>query len=315
MDSGLLAWTKFSEDAKDKIVAEKDLKKRFTWGTRRLDITFAIIKRTDLIVIGAKRSNGKTIFAFDMAQKNANLGHKVLYISLEMTADDIISDFARKYAGWTIEEEYDYKVPETKQQAYERRVQEIKNIKNLFFEGIRRGDNLKWKNILEIINKYKDVDMVFIDNLDRIGAEEKENNNDKQKRIVDSMMGFTVERKVPIVLIHHHRKTSEGKDFGMDELAGSGKIADGADRVLKISYDAKPDMTYPEKYKTKLFLQKARGYNSCSAEIYFIRGTFMDEAPPEGQYFGVYGREIGKSEIVVDNEIPLPTLFDTGKSP
>lgn len=279
------------EDAKKKEIIEKQLavqplekreyKLRYTWGTRQLDTSFGIIKPGNLIVVGAKRGTGKTTYTFDMAVKNANLGHKVLYISLEMSSDEIKEDFARKYAGVTIEEELDYKIPEYKQTSFARRREELGSTPNLFFEGLRRGDNTLWETIVAIIEKYPDINLVFIDNLDRIGADQNENNLDKQKRIIDSIMGFTAEKQVPIVLIHHHRKNTTGKDWGMDELSGSGKIADGADMVMKIIHDPKPDAPYPDKYSTTLLLQKARGYRPAMRTVYFIRGTFVDNPPPD----------------------------------
>lgn len=317
MDSGLEAWKKFNkiedEIVEDTNASEKDFTKRYTWGTRKLDTNFAIIKRTDLIVFGAKRGVGKTIYAFDMATKNAMLGHKILFISLEMTAEEIRNDIARKYAGWTIQEEYDYNIPEFKKQSYERRLQEIFEIKNLYFEGMRRGADVKWDNILGIIGKYKDLDLIFIDNLDKIGCEKYENNLDKQKRIIDNMMGFTADKQIPIVLIHHHRKNTTGKDYGMDELSGSGKIADGADRVLKIIHDPKPDTPYPEKFKTDIFLQKARGYAPSIQTVYFIRGTFVDTPPTEEEYrstVSLIPMTIGEYELSVsrDEELPPPSF-------
>lgn len=255
---------------------------RFTWGTRNLDISFGLIKRGELVVIAAKRGTGKTTYTFDMAQKNAHKGYKILYISLEMTAEQIKADFARRYAGWTIEEEYDFKIPEHKQKAFERRVKELSEAPNLNFEGIRRGGETKWENILEIINKHEGLDLIFIDNLDRISPDHgEESNNDKQKRIIDSMMGFTTERNITILLIHHHRKNTSGKDWGMDELSGSGKIADSADKVVKIIHDPKPEAGYPDKYETKIHLQKVRGYHPSVQTIFFIKGTFCDKAPPE----------------------------------
>lgn len=254
---------------------------RFTWGTRNTDIGLGIMKRGELVVIAARRGNGKTTYTFDIAQKNAHKGYKVLYISLEMSAEMIKEDFSRKYAGWTLEEEYDFKIPDFKINAFKRRKKELSEVPNLYFEGIRRGAGAKWTDILETINKYENLDLVFIDNLDLISSDKQEDNNERQKMIINNLMGFTAERNITIILIHHLRKSSGNKDYGMDELSGSGKISDGADKVLKITHDPKPDEDYPDKYKTKINMLKVRGYHPSTRDVYFIRGTFVDEAPPE----------------------------------
>ena len=252
--------------------------KRFTWGTDILNHSFAIIKETDFIVFGAKRSSGKTTFAFDMAIKNArDLGHKVLFVSLEMEQKDILDDLARKTASVQISEEYDMYVPDYKKNAYNRRIDAIESISTLMFRGIRRNSDVTWE-MIEAIILAQPVDLVFIDNLDLIAGNRGESDYDRQKRITSSIMGFTSKNKVPIILIHHYRKSGK-EDRGMDELAGSGKIADHADRIIRVMKNSDPDSPYPDKYKSEIYLQKGRGYPECKKSVFFIKGTFVDTPP------------------------------------
>lgn len=258
----------------------KDYKLRYTWGTKNLDDNFAIIKRKTFIVLAAKRGSGKTTLAFDMACKNAILGHKVLFVSLEMEKDLIKEDFARRRAGITIPEERDYKIPELKQKAFEEKIKEIDSIKNLSFSGVQRGSDISWDGIKLLIAQHEDLDLIIIDNLDLIDKNDGEEDLDKQKRIVKNIMNFTSDQQVPVILIHHYRKTQGGgKGAGMDELSGSGKIADSADYVVKVTRTNEPDAVYPEKYCSKIHLQKARGYSESMQSVYFLGGTFVDDAP------------------------------------
>lgn len=274
-------WYKQKES---KLIVKTDYRSRYTWGTQELDMSFAIIKRGNFIIIGAKRSSGKTTFTFDMACKNALLGHKVLYISLEMDECDIINDFARKYSCINIREEYYYEIPEYKKMAFNRKVKEIKSIERLFFRGMRRGDNVNWNSVLNLINDFDDLDLIFIDNLDLIESEGNETDIERQKRITKKIMNFTAEKQIPIILIHHHRKAT-GKDFGSDELAGSGKIADNADIIIKISRNENPEAVYPEKFETRAYQQKGRGYANAAKTIFFMKGSFEDEPFPVEDYY------------------------------
>lgn len=284
-----------------KIKIKDDYKLRYTWGSQLVDEKFAIIKRTDFIVIGAKRSSGKTTYSFDLAHKNARLGHKVLYISLEMEEMEIKEDFARKRAGITIKEELNYEIPEYKMDLYNKKLEELGSEKNLFFAGIRRGGNADWKGIMETINKYNELDLIIIDNLDLIEGIRGENDNERQKRIVKSILNLTSEYKIPLMMIHHYRKgNGSSSSDAMDELSGSGKIADGADRVLKITRNQDPDAVYPDKFKSRLYLQKARGYSEANADLYFIKGTFVDEPPSEDKYNGTYREQDTISNLLND---------------
>jgi len=293
-----------------RLKVKENYKDRYTWGTRGLDTSLAVIKRGNFIILAAKRSSGKSTWSFDMACKNALLGHRVLYISLEMEENSIKEDFARKYAGITVEEEYDYAIPENKQKSFEKKIAEINAISNLFFRGMRRGSSVKWEAIVELINEFDDLDLIFIDNLDLIEGDLRENDLERQKRVTKNIMSLTAEKKIPIILIHHHRKSqTNGKDYGADELAGSGKIGDNADIILKITRNTTPDAVYPDKYRSRIFQQKGRGYSETSRIVYFIRGTFVDEAPQLDQYDGytasLYetGNMIGEPEIVVEENL------------
>jgi len=271
----------------DKSVPIKtDYPLRYTWGTRELDTSLAIIKRGHFVVVAAKASAGKTTFVFDMAVKNARLGHKTLFLSLEMDEQDILDDFGRKFAGITIEEEYDYKIPKDKQALYDKKVKELKETPNLTIKSIRRSGDTQWEDIVQGVKEHGETDLIFIDNLDLIGAKDKENDLDRQKRIVKEILKFTSQTKIPVVLIHHYRKTgTNSKDQGFDEMSGSGKIRDGADRIIKVMRNTNKEAEYPEKYKSTIHLQKGRGYPECSKEVYFIRGTFVDIPPSEDYYY------------------------------
>lgn len=252
--------------------------KRYSWGTYILDHSFAIIKDTNFIVFGAKRSSGKTTFAYDMAMKNArDFGHRVLFVSLEMDEKDILDDFGRKKSAMRIGDEFDKTVPSYTMEAYTRRIDEIEGVGTLIFKGMRRSEDVTWE-MIEAIILAQPVDMVFIDNLDRIAGNKGESDYDRQKRITTKTMGFASENHIPIIMIHHYRKSGK-EDKGMDELAGSGKIADNADRIIRVIKNFDPEAPYPDKYKSEVYLQKGRGYPECKKNVFFIDGTFVDTPP------------------------------------
>ena len=123
-------------------------------------------------------------------------------------------------------------------------------------------------------------------------------------------MKFTSDKQVPIILIHHYRKMAGGgKGHGMDELSGSGKIADSADYVVKVSRSTDPEAVYPKKYCSHVYLQKARGYNESARDIYFIGGTFIDEVPKtkEDIEFDNYGKEdvevISEKKVITEEDM------------
>ena len=104
----------------------------FTWGTEKLDKVITPIEKHHFIIFAGKQNSGKTAFTFDMAMKNAVLGHKVLYISLEMNTANIVIRIARDYAGITKELwRKPQDIPDKQRQAYKKRQEEILSIKTL----------------------------------------------------------------------------------------------------------------------------------------------------------------------------------------
>jgi hypothetical protein len=74
----------------------------------------------------------------------------------------------------------------------------------------------------------------------------------------------------------------------MDELAGSGKIADGADIIINLSRLSveeiiEDNVQFPESRKTILWVQKGRGYTDRVENLYYVGGTFYDygDIPPD----------------------------------
>jgi len=296
------------------IEKKKQYTLRYTWGTQNLNESLAILKRGIFAIVGASRNSGKTTYTFDIACKNALLGHKVLYLSLEMGENELKESFARKYAGITVKEEYYYEIPPGKQNAFERKMNEINSIQNLFFRGMRRGSGKSWEDILDVINEFTELDLIFIDNLDLISGRNGENELVRQKRITETLMGFTKEYEIPVILIHHHRKKigTTKKDHGSDELSGSGKIGDGADYIFKIERCVEPDAPYPLKYETKITQQKGRGYDDVGKKaIYFISGTFVDRPPLD---YKTYNDSLYETaDQVLDNDQPVPDIGEQGR--
>ena len=150
---------------------------------------------------------------------------------------------------------------------------------------MRRGEAILWGTVKSLMES-EAADLIFIDNLDLISSDAREEEMVKQKRIMGNLMSFTSEKNIPVVLIHHYRKGMKGSQ-GMDELAGSGKIADDADILINLSRrtveeSIKDNVDFPESNRTTLWVQKGRGYTDRAEAIYFVEGSFYDRGEIPG---------------------------------
>lgn len=77
-----------------------------TWGLKDLDERTSGIHKGRMVIIGARTSVGKSAFALSSLLRTANAGHGVLYVSLEMTAEELtlraISDLIYSDGGHPI---------------------------------------------------------------------------------------------------------------------------------------------------------------------------------------------------------------------
>jgi len=84
----------------NEVIADIDAEaKVFTWGTENLNSSISPIQQHHFIIVAGDTGAGKTTFCFDVAWKNAVEGKKVLFLSLEMTENEIYNRLARGFAS------------------------------------------------------------------------------------------------------------------------------------------------------------------------------------------------------------------------
>jgi len=267
-----------------KIDFHKNLEKeiKLTWGTEMLDRELTPIDIHHFDVVYGEESSGKSTFTFFVAQQNAKKGNKVLYLSLEMTGENLIEQIARKFSGITKEQHRTKKINEEQKEAFKKKCNELTSEKNLILISITDQTS---KSLIEAIKSIK-PDLVFIDNFDLITKEPRETGLEKQVRVSKEFMDFTNTEKIPIILLHHTNKgNGEAKMNirGISAMSGSNKLADSVDNAFGIWRPAKyvkENQDESLKYKTIIRQDKDRDFGQGAyVDIYFYKGAFIDQMP------------------------------------
>lgn len=253
--------------------------KVFTWGTDNLNKNISPIQKHHMIVLLGKTGQGKTTFCFDIAEKNSRLGHKVLFLSLEMTKDEIETRLARSSAGIKKAEWREKtKISDHKKEIYKKRREELKDNKNLILRGFPREIPATTENIFATISKIK-PDLVFIDNFDLIAKNPKATEYGEQNRIISELTGFAQTENIPLIILHHHKK---GKETDLDSARGSGKITHNPDTVLILSRGYDENASEEDNAKLLVRQEKDRDFGELyMTNIFFYRGSFYDEYPKQ----------------------------------
>lgn len=258
------------EDEQDEIF---NYSEPYTWGTNRLDAFISPIERESYIVLVGETAGGKTLYSFDMAYKNASIGKRVLYLSLEMTAEQLYSRTARGYAGINkLQWRNKKSIPEHQIEAYMRRKAELKDCKNLTMKGVPPNTIITMPVLHEYLTKVKDdFDLIFIDNFGFISPGNKQQLNHEED-VSRSIANLTKQNKVPIILIHHLKKGDGSNPRGLDAIRGSSKFTHDADNVIQIWRNMKDAPRI-----TTVIEMKDRGWGqNASVDIEFSHGTFID---------------------------------------
>lgn len=263
------------------------------WNTPLMNAQFPPIKRYCYTVMAGETKSGKSTVAFDLAVKNAERGRNVLYITLEMTAQQLIENIARSAADVTPTQEHARlrkgKYEETQEQIFQDTVHRIRSLKTLYILGREVGSTDTIENIISTILTYDDLDLVIIDNLDKVDNLEGQNDFDKQKDVSNKLLHFTNDFCIPVILVHHLRKSIDEKRAmfrNVDALSGTGKISHDANIVVMVSREKDETGMYTSS-STFIRVAETREFNPAIRKVWFHDGTFYDENPVRSVSFDI----------------------------
>lgn len=214
----------------------------------------------EVIVVGGATSNGKTALSINIAADVAMQGKNVLFVTLEMTHEELGIRFM-KIMGNKFEE----------------------YMSHIFWQ---KNDEMNWKSVDGLIAKAKkeaNVDLVVIDHLHYFTRELK-NVAEELGNITKEFKKNAIRHKLPIILISHTRKApdSDTSKTGINDLRGSSYIAQDADIVLMVHRDRK----YPEDIFVSLEKNRNRFGVAVGTSYCFKFNQLRVEEPPFNPNFG-----------------------------
>lgn len=191
----------------------------------------------ELIIIAGPTSRGKTLLAMNIANNVAKKGGRILFVTLEMTHEELTSRYMFANDGSSTS---DFATVAA----------------NTIFQ---ENERLSWKDIDGLIQNAKeelDVDLVVIDHLHYFAR----NLRNAAEELGDITMTFkdnAKKYKIPIILISHIRKLQKDEELSGESLRGSSLIAQDSDIVLMVNRD-------PETNQMGVMIDKNRNRGKLS---------------------------------------------------
>lgn len=267
----------------------------FTWGLPKLDNLLPVIENGHYIIIFGQSGSGKTLFSFYMARKNAEKVGNVLFLSLEMSTQQLLKRYVRDRGRvgkelWRAKE-FDKGIAAV----------HLPELQHMQFAGIDEGQEFGLEEIEELL-KREQPKLVFIDNLNKIQGKGR-GELEVTQSVSSGLLSLTRKYKIPIVVIHHANKmpterkkkeeapkpgmvgNSQGKDAtsfrGLSGIRGTNKTVDDADTLIEVSHikvvppPGCPIILPEENSTTGIAVYKDREFDALTTQfINYYEGSF-----------------------------------------
>lgn len=217
-------------------------------GFTRLDMVTGGFCKTQLIVIGARPSVGKSAFINSIVLNAASFGFNVGIISLEMPDLQIASRMSSIYSGVDFYKIFRNKLNEDEGKNLYAYVQQMVNLPIMVSDATN-------VNVLDIRAKAAKLmakgklDILFIDYLQLIEGESTNRNYNREQEVGKMSRGLKIlamELNIPVVILCQLNRESEkavGKKPQLHNLRESGSIEQDADGVMFLHRDWKSGIT------------------------------------------------------------------------
>ena len=225
----MMTFEKLDENQK----RDGESKNRIMTGISRLDKMTGGLSGSKLLIIGARPSVGKTIFAMTICMNAAKQGKKVLYISCEMDATELVE---REFAGSSLVPLTEITGDEIKPESW---VKLAESLGELSVKPIYYGTEI---HFVEDVRKaafqlYESVglDLICVDYIQLLKTMQKRNSRQEEVSDISRMLKWLAqELKIPVIALSQLNRASsrEKRPPTMAEARESGAIEQDANIFL-----------------------------------------------------------------------------------
>lgn len=248
------------------------------------DIDMALgggLRKTDMMVIGARPSVGKTAFAMNIAINAAMNGNVVAVYSMEMEQQSLL-----KRAAFSISRTSERDILRGNSQATMRALEAADKISGLRLYIDDRGglttDQIR-TSAITIKNREKQLDLIVVDYLQLMACAGRKNGT-REQEVADmskAMKRLAMEQKCPVILLSQLSRGVENRDDKTPRLADlreSGSIEQDADSVLFLHRPAVWDC-HADPHEAKVFLAKNRNGAIATIDLQWFGEWFLYTIP------------------------------------
>ena len=264
-------------DRIESLHANKGALRGLPTGFRDLDIMLSGLQNSDLIILAARPSMGKTSLALDIARLSATLHNKSVGIfSLEMSTQQLLEKMLSgesKVNAWKLR---------TGQLTADREFSQLRDSldklsKAKIYIDDRAGNSIvQMKAVARRIKAEKGLDLVIVDYLQLMTTSKNYDSMVNQvTEISRSLKGLAKELDIPVLALSQLSRAveSRGGKPRLSDLRDSGSIEQDADVVMFIHRDDKGKDESEKTNIAEILIEKHRNGPTGKIDLYFDEKT------------------------------------------
>lgn len=259
-----------------------------TTGFKDIDNILGGMQKSDLLILAARPSVGKSSFAFDIVRHVAlNEKKKVVIFSLEMSRSQIIDRMISMQSGIPMWDTRTGKMTDDMFAKYAEAMGELA-------EGQMYVDDTPGQHINEIRTKSrrialeKGVDLIVVDYLQLIHGSSKEGRTQEVAEISQGLKNIAREIDIPVIALSQLSRAIESRNSRrpqLSDLRDSGSIEQDADVVMFIDREETYNPDTERKGVADIIVAKHRNGPTGDVSLAFVkeiasfRNLYKDKAP------------------------------------
>ena len=278
-------------------------------------------QKSDLIILAARPSMGKTAFALNMARNAAvDFNKPIAFFSLEMSSVQLVTRLISSETSLTADKLRTGRLEEYEWQQLNTKVTPLINAK-IFIDDTPQLSVFDLRAKCRRLKQQHEIQMIFIDYLQLMTAKTEKNGNREQEisNISRSLKSLAKELNIPVLALSQLSRSVETRPGSkkpiLSDLRESGAIEQDADMVLFIYrpeyYGLSEDEDHSStKGKAVVSIAKHRNGKLGDVELRFVGqyARFEDLEQDYTKNFGG-GNNFQSGQYSPNNNFNVPTQF------
>ncbi len=207
------------------------------------------LQPSNLIVVAADSSQGKTAFAGSVVLNAAKGGSGIAFYSLEMTGSQMLTRLVSMDSGISCGTLFNHPLTAGEQQVFNLSAKRIRSLNVFFDDRSSSSIDVIISSIRSMVIK-KHIDGAVIDYLQILSINSKTHNVEEQlAEIARRLKNLAKELNIWILLLSQLSRDTQNPEPTISRLRGSGQVNEAADTTILIYRPDYYTQTYGKKYR------------------------------------------------------------------